>query len=125
MVRPNRKGKPSERMGRKAFDLRIVFSNEFVVFSFPKYYKLLTTKQYYGGWVAEVRQYLVFFTSPLFGLNPYLQIQIRSKGMLRPKGGNSHFEEAIPHEIRTLFPRMYNKGASGSFYDNSSIPDFC
>ena len=51
--RVNRKGKPFERMGRKAFDLRIMFSNEFLVFSFPKHYKL-TTKHYYGGWVAEV-----------------------------------------------------------------------
>jgi len=55
VARPNRKGKPSERMGRKTFDLRIVFSNEFLVFSFPKHYKL-TTKHYYGGWVAEVGQ---------------------------------------------------------------------
>ena len=50
---PNDKGKSLERVRRKAFDLRIVFSNEFLVFSFPKHYKL-TTKHYYGGWVAEI-----------------------------------------------------------------------
>ena len=53
------KGKPSERVGRKATDLRIVFSNECLVLSSTKNYKLSPTnssgtKHYYGGWVAEV-----------------------------------------------------------------------
>jgi len=76
-----RKGKPSERVGRKALGLRIVFSNEFLVFSFPKHYKL-TTKHYYGGWVAEVGQLQSSLNnSPVTNSLPY-----KVEGMCPPKG---------------------------------------
>lgn len=52
MINTKRKGKPFERMGRKAFDLK-------------------AAKAVYGGWVAEVGVVRHLLFKPTLTLNPF------------------------------------------------------